>query len=207
MVAIISDFREYMTMPKRVNVECRKLILDDFFKVEEVYLSYERFDGSMSPLVRRLNFERGDSVATLLHHKKRNSILLVNQFKYPSYDKGPGWITEVVAGTIGPEENPEDAARREILEETGYRAEKLVHISTFYVSPGGSSERILLYYAEISGAGRSEKGGGLAEENEDITLIELPADEAFRQVEWGRIVDAKTILGLMWLRNRLASPS
>jgi len=63
MVAIISDFRDYMTMPKRVNVERRKLILDDFFKVEEVYLSYERFDGSMSPLVRRLNFERGDSVA------------------------------------------------------------------------------------------------------------------------------------------------
>lgn len=72
-------------MPQRVKVERRRLILDDFFKVEEVYLSYEKFDGSMSPLVRRLNFERGDSVAAILHHKERNSVLLVNQFKYPSY--------------------------------------------------------------------------------------------------------------------------
>jgi nudix-type nucleoside diphosphatase (YffH/AdpP family) len=192
-------------MPQRVKVERRRLILDDFFKVEEVYLSYEKFDGSMSPLVRRLNFERGDSVAAVLHHKERNSVLLVNQFKYPSYGKGPGWITEVVAGMIAQGEDPEDAARREILEETGYSAEKLEHISTFYVSPGGSSERISLYYAEIFGTGPSEKGGGLAEENEDIKLVEIPVDVVFHQVERGKIADAKTILGLMWLRNRLSS--
>jgi len=74
-------------MPNRVNIERRKLILNDFFKVEEVYLSYERFDGSMSPLVRRL-IERGDSVAALLHHKERNSILLVNQFYFPPMTRG-----------------------------------------------------------------------------------------------------------------------
>jgi nudix-type nucleoside diphosphatase (YffH/AdpP family) len=119
-------------MPKRIKVEGRRRILDDFFKVEEVYLSFEKFDGSMSPIVRRLNFERGDSVAALLHHRERNNVLLVNQFKYPSYEKGPGWITEVVAGMIDRGENPEDAVRREILEETGYRAENLLHISTFY---------------------------------------------------------------------------
>jgi nudix-type nucleoside diphosphatase (YffH/AdpP family) len=191
-------------MPQRVKVERRRLILDDFFKVEEVYLSYEKFDGSMSPIVRRLNFERGDSVAAVLHHKERNSVLLVNQFKYPSYGKGPGWITEVVAGMIDPGESPEDAVRREILEETGYRTEKLVHISTFYVSPGGSSERIFLYYTEISGTGPSEKGGGLAEENEDVKLVEIPVDALFRQVERGEIADAKTILGLIWLRYRLS---
>jgi ADP-ribose pyrophosphatase len=169
-------------MPKRVKVERRRLILDDFFKVEEVYLSYEKFDGSMSPVVRRLNFERGDSVAAVLHDKERNSVFLVNQFKYPSYGKGPGWITEVVAGMISQGESPEDAARREILGETGYRPEKIEHISTFYVSPGGSSERILLYYAEILGAGPRQKGGGIAEENEDIKLVELPMDLALLQV-------------------------
>lgn len=193
-------------MPKRVIVETpKKRILDDFFKVEEVYLSFEKFDGSMSPVVRRLNFERGDSVAAVLHHGEKDAVFLVNQFKYPAYAKGPGWITEVVAGMIDAGENPEDAARREILEETGYRVEKLEHISNFYVSPGGSSERIFLYCAEVSGDGPAEKGGGLALENEDIELIELSTSEAFRQLDRGEIHDAKTIIGLMWLRARLGS--
>jgi ADP-ribose pyrophosphatase len=194
-------------MPKRVNVDRTKLILDDFFKVEEAYLSYEKFDGSMSPLIRRLNFERGDSVAAILYHARRGSILLINQFRYPSLGKGPGWITEVVAGMVGAGEHPKDALRREIKEETGYDAAELEHISTFYVSPGGSSERIQLYFAELTGDGPTGTGGGLVEEHEDIMLVELSATEAFRQLDRGEIVDAKTIIGLMWLRNRLASPN
>jgi nudix-type nucleoside diphosphatase (YffH/AdpP family) len=193
-------------MPKRVIVEReKKRILNDFFKVDEVYLSFEKFDGSMSPVMRRLNFERGDSVAAVLHHKGKGAVFLVNQFKYPAYEKGPGWITEVVAGMIDPGENPEHAMRREIMEETGYRVDELTHISNFYVSPGGSSERIFLYCAEVSGTGPVEKGGGLASENEDIQLIELSTSEAFRQLDRGEIEDAKTIIGLMWLRARLGS--
>ncbi|MCA9422373.1 MAG: NUDIX domain-containing protein, partial [Nitrospira sp.] len=130
----------------KVLIEKKNWILDDFFKVKEVHLRYERFDGQMSPLVRRLTFERGDSVAVLLFNPKRQHLLLVNQFKYPTYEKGPGWITETVAGMIEKNESPESAACREVEEETGYKVLKLEHISTFYVSPGGSSERIILYY-------------------------------------------------------------
>jgi ADP-ribose pyrophosphatase len=193
-------------MPKRVIVEGeKKLILDDFFKVEEVRLSFEKFDGSMSPVVRRLNFERGDSVAAVLHQKQRDVVILVNQFRYPAHDKGPGWLTEVVAGMIDEGEHPEAAMRREILEETGYVVENLVHIADFYVSPGGSSERIFLYCAEISGLDPAGKGGGLASENEDIQLVELSTGEAFARLERGEIQDAKTIIALMWLRTRLVS--
>jgi nudix-type nucleoside diphosphatase (YffH/AdpP family) len=189
-------------MPSRVDIERQKMILDDFFKVEEAFLTFEKFDGSMSPRVRRLSFERGDSVAALLHHKARGSVILVNQFKYPAWSKGPGWITEVVAGMIDPGESPESAARREILEETGYRSDTLAPIATFYVSPGGSSERIWLYCAEISEGGPGGKGGGAAGENEDIALVELPLREAFRQIDAGEIVDAKTMIALMWLRAK-----
>lgn len=190
-------------MPRRVDIARRKLLLDDFFKVEEACLSYEKFDGTMTPLVRRLKVERGDSVAALLHHSGRDTVVLVNQFRYPTYDNGPGWITEVVAGMIDQGESPEAAARREILEETGYRADELQHISTFYVSPGGLSERIVLYYAEIADDRPSAERDVRPDENEDICLMELSLDEAFRQMDRGELVDAKTILALMWLRGRL----
>jgi ADP-ribose pyrophosphatase len=189
-------------MPSRVEIKGKRRVLDDFFKVEEAHLSFEKFNGTMSPVVRRLNFERGDSVAALLHHVGRDTAVLVNQFKYPSYEKGPGWITEVVAGIIDKGETPEDAIRREIHEETGYRADRVKHISTFYVSPGGSSERIMLYYAAVSGAEPSEKCGGLASETEDIKLIELGVADAFDQVRRGEIADAKTMIALMWLEAR-----
>jgi ADP-ribose pyrophosphatase len=95
----------------KVQIEKKKRILDDFFKVEEVHLRCERFDGQMSPLVGRLIFERGDSVAVLIFNPKRQHILLVNQFKYPTYEKGPGWITETVARMVEKNERPESAAR------------------------------------------------------------------------------------------------
>ena len=191
-------------MRKVVIVETKR-ILDDFFKVEEARLRYEQFDGNMSPVVRRLNFERGDSVAALIFNPRTQHIVLVNQFKYPTYEKGPGWITEVVAGMIDRGETPETAARREIAEETGYAVTKLERIATFYVSPGGSSERITLYYVEIDDSAKTDCGGGVASEQEDIVTVELPFAEALSGVRSGSIVDAKTIVGILWLQNRLGA--
>lgn len=190
---------------RKAIVDRKGLVFDDFFRIEEAYLRYERFDGTMSPVVRRLNFERGDSVAALLFNPRTRRIVLVNQFKYPTYEKGPGWMTETMAGMIDGQEDPETAVRREALEETGYRIEKLEHISTFYLSPGGSSERIILYYAEVDDDSRTAAGGGLATEDEDIANVELTVEEALAQIESGELADAKTILAIYWLRNRLAT--
>ena len=187
----------------KVQIEKKNRILDDFFKVEEVHFRYERFDGQMSPLVRRLNFDRGDSVAVLLFNPKSRHILLVNQCKYPAYEKGPGWITETVAGMIEKNESPESAVRREVEEETGYNVGRLEHISTFYVSPGGSSERIILYYAEVDENNKIEAGDGVASEDEDIMPVELSLTDAFKQIQSGEIADAKTIVGILWLHHRL----
>jgi ADP-ribose pyrophosphatase len=190
-------------MPNTVKIEKKQLLLDDVFKVEEAFVTYEHFDGRMGPVVRRLNFERSDSAAVVLHHTGNDSVLLVEQFRYPTYAKGPGWMTELVAGVIDGNETAEAAMRREVLEETGYRASALEHVSTFYVSPGGTSERITLFYGKISEGDRTGKGGGLARESEDIRLCEIPLAEAFEKLAKGEFEDAKTIIGLMWLQRKL----
>jgi len=185
----------------KVNVYEKKRVFDEFFKIDEAKLQYERFDGSMTPVLARLCFERGDSVAAVLFNTEENHVVLVEQFRYPAFEKGPGWIIELVAGMIAPGEIPEATMRQELLEETGYRAGNLEHIGTFYLSPGGSSERIVLFYAEVTNADRIGRGGGLPAEGEDIRLVHLSLKEVEQKLSARQIVDAKTIIGLMWLQQ------
>jgi ADP-ribose pyrophosphatase len=87
------------------------------------------------------------------------------------------------------------------MEETGYRARVLRHISTFYTSPGGTSERIFLYYGEVTDADKVAEGGGATSEDEDIRVLEMPLDEAWDAVADGRLHDAKTLIALMASRD------
>jgi nudix-type nucleoside diphosphatase (YffH/AdpP family) len=190
---------------KRVVIERRERVYDGFYKLDETHLSYERFDGTMSEPVSRLALERGDSAAVLLYQPESKQIVLVNQFRYPTYEKGPGWMVEALAGVVDPGEDPEDAARREVLEESGYALRDLVHLSTFYVSPGGSSERIFLYLAEIAESDKVTEGGGRVIEGEDIVSVELSLADALAQVRSGVIVDAKTIVAIYALQDRIGA--
>jgi len=187
---------------RRVDVRSRRPLLDDFFKVYEAQVSFERTDGSMSPPVRRLVFERGDSVAAVVVHRESGDLLFTEQFRFPTLGTGTGWLLEVMAGMIDDGEAPETALRRELEEELGFRVERLEPITTFFVSPGGSSERIFLFHAEVSDAGRVSDGGGLATEQEDIRIVRLSPDETRAALRDGRLPDAKTIIGLQWLFAR-----
>lgn len=186
-----------------VEVISKQRVFDGFFKIDRVKLRYEKFGGGMSDVVERLSFERGDSVAAIIFNIDTHKVILTNQFKYPAHQKGPGWITEALAGMIGPDELPQEALAREILEEAGYRMTTATHIGTFYVSPGGSSERIHLSYVEVRTADKVEAGGGLDSEHEDIQLVEWTLSEVADAVDHNGVVDAKTLVGLLWLLRRL----
>lgn len=189
---------------KKVSIEQKRYILDDFFKIEEAYLRFEQFNGKMSPLVRRLNLERGDSVAVLVFNQTANKLILVSQFRYPTYQNRHGWTIEAIAGMVDPGETPKASARREIQEETGLTIDTFEHITTFYPSPGGSSERIYLYYSEVSGDGAKYKEtGGLLGHGEDVKAVEVTLEDSLAKIKSGEIVDAKTIIGIYWLENRL----
>jgi ADP-ribose pyrophosphatase len=187
-------------MDRTVNIIERHEIFRRFvFRIDEIKLRHERYDGSMSAEITRLVLNRGDSVAMLLHDGANQTILMCEQFRAPTLAKGPGWLMELPAGMIDGDEDPAESARREAVEETGYSPRSLVKIGCVYLSPGGSSERIHIFYAEVSLADKIAAGGGLLEEGEDIRLILMPAAEAIAKAKNGEIEDAKTLLAIQWL--------
>lgn len=183
-------------------IESQEAFHEFVYRILRVRLRHERFDGTMSEEIVRLNLERGDSVAALLHDQASDSVVLAEQFRYPTYENGHGWLLELPAGIVESGEEPSSSARREIEEEVGYTAESLTFITAVYMSPGGSSERIHIYYAPVTLADRSSSGGGVASEGEDIRMVTLSATEAFEMVAAGDIIDAKTVIALQWLQLR-----
>ncbi len=188
---------------KEVEIKKKRRLFDDFFKIDEIYLKHELFSGGMSKEMRRLSFERGDSVGALVRNRDTGNLILINQFRYPTYTNGPGWTWEVVAGILHENENAEEAMKREILEEIGYKVETLTYITMFYVSPGGTSERVFLYYAEVTNDDKISEGGGLETEHEDILVQEHPWQDIEKMLASGEIVDAKTLIALMWFRDKI----
>jgi len=193
-------------MTKRVEIISKQEIFKKFiFRIEEAHLRHERFDGSMSQEIVRLNLNRGDSTAVVLHDKRADTLVMTEQFRYPTYEKGPGWLLELPAGVVEQGEDPADTMRREMLEETGYAVQTVRHIGTFYLSPGGSSERIVLYYANATPQNQVARGGGVISEGEDIRVLVLKVDDVLKKIASGEIADAKTMVGLQWLQLNRAS--
>jgi nudix-type nucleoside diphosphatase (YffH/AdpP family) len=195
--------------PSVVVVGGRRRILDDFLSVDEAEVTYERYDGGMCGPVRRLSLERGDSVAVLLLERGENGghVILVEQFRFPTYGhEGGGWLQETVAGVIDAGEDAVAALRREALEEVGYRVGEVEHVATYFAAPGGSSERISVYFAEVGAADRMEgQGGGLAAEHEDIRIVRTPLAAFFDGLDRGAYSDAKICVAGFWLRGRLGA--
>jgi ADP-ribose pyrophosphatase len=189
----------------------------DLFRVTEAEFQFRHFEGGMSEPDTRVNFERGDSVGVLLYDPADDAVVLVRQFRYPVFASldpaaraGDGarraWLLEIVAGVHDPGRSVKNVARKELLEEAGYRVKgKLQPITTFYPSPGGSSERIHLFLGEVDHRQRVGAGGGVPAEGEDIQIVVLPFGQAMDMVDRGEINDAKTIIALQHLALRKAS--
>lgn len=181
---------------------------EPLFYVEEARLTYERYDGEMSTEVTRVNFERGDGVGVLPYIEETDEVILVEQFRYPVYagrassTTNKGWIIEIVAGIV--DDEGEIVAQRELLEETGFKpAGPPELLSTFYLSPGGSSESMQLYLARVEQKADADRYAGAHEESEDIRIHILELDNALKLIEIGHIQDAKTIIALLMLKGQV----
>lgn len=189
----------------RLNIRSIHTIFRDYFRIDEAWVSYELPDGEMSGVVRRLSFERGDSCAAVVVDEIAGKAIMVRQFRFPTVAQGPGWILELVAGTLEDGESPESCIRREIEEELGFEAISLSHLRTFYTSPGGSSERVHLFHAVVSAGSRVGPGCGVSEEQEDIEVVEIALTDVPMLLAGSDVLDAKTIIGLSWLAGSPAA--
>jgi ADP-ribose pyrophosphatase len=126
--------------------------------------------------------------AVMLAMPDANSVVMERQYRYPLREH----VYELPAGKIDPGEDPLDTAKRELLEETGYRAREWRHLLTTYPVVGYSNERIELYFARDL-----EYVGHALDDGEFLDVFALRLTEALDWVRSGRIKEAKTVLGLL----------
>lgn len=124
-------------------------------------------------------------------------VLLERQYRYAAGD----YMLEIPAGRVDPGEKELAAAKRELLEETGYRARKWQKILFFYPSPGFLAETMSVYMASGLQAGEAQP-----EADEKIECQLVPLSQALRMLDTGKIRDGKTITSLLWLERRLSDP-
>ena len=152
---------------------------------------------------QRETYDRGNGATLLPYDAERRPRLPTRQFRYPVYVNGhpDGMLVETAAGLLD-DDSPEDAVRREVEEELGITVGEVEHVFDVFMSPGSVTERLHFYAAPYRPVDRTGAGGGLADEGEDIEVVELPFDEALAMVDDGRIADAKTIMLLQWAALR-----
>ncbi len=147
--------------------------------------------------VRRDIVHHTGSVVILAVEESRSvpQILLERQYRHAAQQ----FLWELPAGRIDDGENELKAAKRELLEETGFTARRWKRILKFYVSPGFVAETMSIYFATDLRAGTAQPE---VDEVIEVRFVALP--EAIRMVLAGKIKDAKTVAGVFWLSHERA---
>jgi len=181
----------------RVRVLDVRLLTSNWYITRSTRIEFQHRDGHWSTEDRE-TYDRGNGATILLFDAERRTVLLIRQFRYPAYVNGhpDGMLLETPAGLLD-EDDAETAIRREAREETGYDIGEVELVFEAYMSPGSVTEKLSFFAAPYSAANRADAGGGLADEGEDIELVELGIDEAIARIG-ADIIDAKTIMLLQW---------
>ncbi|GHA78976.1 NUDIX domain-containing protein [Pontibacter akesuensis] len=167
-----------------MEIKKREVAYDGFFKMYKLTVEQE------GQTFTREQYDRGTAVAALVFDTEKQEYVLTRQFRIGSESE----LVEIVAGMVDDGEEPEASMKREIEEEIGYEVDKLEFLHRFYSSPGGSTEDVLLYYAEVSH--QKTSGGGNGSENEHIEILCFSPEE----LDALQTPDAKTIIAQQWVR-------
>lgn len=165
-------------------IESRNIYEGDFLKVERVKVILPDNSESYRDIVRH------PGAVALLAFLEHDTVILVKQFRMAVNDE----VLEIPAGKLEKGEDPLHAAKRELEEETGYKAEKIEYLGNVLIGPGFTDEKIHIYKA--SHLYRGIKGG---DDDEFIEVLPFKLKDIKKLIKEGKIVDAKTICAFMHL--------
>ena len=186
-------------MNERIKNLRTEILSDNWYTLKKVTYDYLT-NGTWKTLSREA-YDRGNGAVILLYNKTLKTVILIKQFRLPTYINGneSGMLIEACAGLLD-KDNAEDCIRRETEEETGYKITEIKKIFEAYMSPGSVTEILHFFIAEYSKEMKVNDGGGLDHEQENIEVLEIKFDEAMNMIDNGEIKDAKTIMLLQYLK-------
>jgi len=181
-----------------IEILATDILSDNWYTLKKVTYQVKENNGNTSVQSREA-YDRGNGATILLYNKLQKSVILTRQFRLPTYINGnpDGMLIECCAGLLD-KDNPEDCIRKETEEETGYKITDVKKVFEAYMSPGSVTEILYFFVAEYSKEMKVSDGGGLAHENENIEVLELPFSKALQMIQTGEIKDGKTIMLLQY---------
>lgn len=184
----------------KISIQQTEILSDNWYTLKKVTYNFETEDGGRETQVREA-YDRGNGATILLYNSENRTVILTRQFRLPTYINGneSGMMIEACAGLLDAD-NPEDCIKKETEEETGYLVSRVRKIFEAYMSPGSVTEILHFFVAEYTKEMKVSAGGGLADEQENIEVLELDFDEALGMISKGEIKDAKTMMLLQYAK-------
>ncbi len=177
-----------------------EILSDNWYTLRKVTFEYLTKDGIWE-FQSREAYDRGNGATILLYNKINRTVILIKQFRIPTYVNGnnSGMLIESCAGLLD-KDNEEDCIKRETEEETGYKISSVKKIFEAYMSPGSVTEIVHFFIAEYTKSMKIGEGGGSDNEQEEIEVLELKIEKAIQMIESGEIKDGKTIMLLQYIQ-------
>lgn len=190
-----SPYRPIPQKNKKLKVLSSKVV----YEAPVFYVTSEQVREPSGVKARRDLIRHPGSVVIMAldESKSEARVLLIKQYRYAAGDE----IWEFPAGRIDPGDTPLSGAKRELAEETGYKAREWKRALFFYSSPGFLDETMSVFLARDL-----VKGKATPEEDEFITAKLIPVSKAVQMVMDGEIQDAKTIAGILWIAQKFQKP-
>ena len=188
-----------MTNPK-IKITNTEVLSNNWYTLRKITYDYQKKDNTWESQTREA-YDRGNGATILLYNKQNQTVILTRQFRMPTYLNGneTGMLIETCAGLLD-KDNAEDCIKRETEEETGYHVNDVRKIFEVYMSPGSVTEIVHFFIGEYNKDMKVNDGGGVADEQENIEVLEFPFEEAYAKIATGEIKDAKTIMLLQYAK-------
>ena len=187
-------------MNPKIEILKTEVLSNNWYTLRKITYNYLKKDGNWETQSREA-YDRGNGATILLYNKNSKTVILTRQFRMPTYLNGneSGMMIEACAGLLD-KDNAEECIRRETEEETGYKISAVQKLFEVYMSPGSVTEIVHFFAAEYTKDMKVTDGGGIADEQENIEVLELDFDKAFAMIKTGEIKDAKTIMLLQYAK-------